>query len=65
MDSEQRRPTEEATLQFRGRIVLPLEGKGDRSVVDEVHLPDIASLASIWAAHCPSPRGEGGPLRGG
>ena len=27
--------------------VLPLEGKGDRSAVDEVHSPDIASLASI------------------
>ena len=26
----------EAKLQFRRRIVLPLEGKGDRSAVDEV-----------------------------
>ena len=27
--------------------------------------PDICSLAQLGARYCPSPRGEGGPLRGG
>ena len=30
------RPTLEVSPQFKRRIVLPLEGKGDRSAVDEV-----------------------------
>ena len=43
MDSEQwrptrevSRPTEKVSPQFERVIVLPLEGKGDRSAVDEV-----------------------------
>ena len=31
-----KRPTVEAKPQLERRIVLPLEGKGDRSAVDEV-----------------------------
>ena len=44
------RPTGEVTLQLRRRIVLPLEGKGDRSAVDEVN----CTPAPLREAFCAS-----------
>ena len=37
----------EAKLHYRRRIVLPLEGKGDRSAVDEVKMRTVPLSRSV------------------
>ena len=45
----------EDSPQYRTRIVLPLEGKGDRSAVDEVKMRTV-SLSRSVIAYCLSPK---------